>query len=83
MYQIVFEDKFRVEFKKLDNSVQQQIKQKLFQLEENPILGKHLIGCPYWSLRIGKYRVLYRINESTSQIFLLKVDDRGHVYETV
>ncbi|MDO8428186.1 MAG: type II toxin-antitoxin system RelE/ParE family toxin [Candidatus Diapherotrites archaeon] len=81
MYQVVFEEDFKKEFKKLDSPIQQQIKKKLFELQENPGLGKHLIGLPYWSLRVGKYRIIYKINEETKQVFLLKVNDRGHIYK--
>ena len=39
----------------------ERILKKVLELEKYPELGKHLIGMDIWSLRIGKYWVLYRV----------------------
>src|SRR3990170_2323139 len=43
----------------------------LERIQRFPELGKHLIGIDIWSLRIGKYRVLYSIKENNLQILVL------------
>lgn len=34
-----------------------------------------------WSLRIGKYRVLYKIKHNQLQVLVLTVEQRKHVYK--
>lgn len=52
-------------------------------LIENP----HRLGHPLrrelggiWSVRRGTFRVLYRIDEASKQVIVLRVDHRGEVY---
>jgi len=65
----------------LDKPVRDRILKKVFQLEQFPELGKHLIGVDLWSLRIGKYRVIYSIREEKLQVLVLTVGHRGEIYE--
>ena len=81
MYVLLFDRKFKTDLKKLDKSVRDRILKKVFQLEKYPELGKHLIAIDLWSLRIGKYRVLYTIKKNKLQVLVLTVDHRGKVYE--
>ena len=58
-------------------------------LEDNPInQGKRLIGPlqSYWSLRAGRYRVLYSIDDENGIVMvelvgIRKGNDRGDVYK--
>lgn len=81
MYVLLFDHKFKTDLKKLDKSVRDRILKKVFQLEKYPELGKHLIAIDLWSLRIGKYRVLYTIKKNQLQVLVLTIDHRGKVYE--
>ena len=83
MYVLLFDQKFKTDLKKLDKSVRDRILKKVFQLEKYPELGKHLIAIDLWSLRIGKYRVLYTIKKNKLQVLVLTVDHRSKVYEDV
>ena len=83
MYVLLFDHKFKTDLKKLDKSVRDRILKKVFQLEKYPELGKHLIAIDLWSLRIGKYRVLYTIKKNQLQVLVLTVDHRGKVYEDI
>ncbi len=83
MYILLFDQKFKTDLKKLDKSVRDRILKKVFQLEKYPELGKHLIAIDLWSLRIGKYRVLYTIKKNKLQVLVLTVDHRSKVYEDV
>ena len=35
-----------------------------------------------WSARRGTYRILYRINEETREVVVLRVGHRRHIYRT-
>jgi mRNA-degrading endonuclease RelE of RelBE toxin-antitoxin system len=70
MYILLFDQKFKTDLKKLDKSVRDRILKKVFQLEKYPELGKHLIAIDLWSLRIGKYRVLYTIKKNELQVLV-------------
>jgi len=81
MYTIFFDKNFKRDLAKLDKPVRDRILKKVFQLEQFPELGKHLIGVDLWSLRIGKYRVIYSIREEKLQVLVLTVGHRGEIYE--
>ena len=83
MYILLFDRKFKTDLKKLDKSVRDRILKKVFQLEKYPELGKHLIAIDLWSLRIGKYRVLYTIKKNKLQVLVLTVDHRSKVYDDI
>jgi len=80
MYELVFDKQFKRDLNKLDKSVRDRILKKVFELERFPELGKRLIGIDLWSLRIGKYRVLYKIKYNKLQILVLTVEHRKKVY---
>ncbi len=66
--------------KKLDENNKERIKKELTKLNENPKKGKHLLYCPFWSLRIGKYRAIYEINFENKKIIVLFIGERKDVY---
>ena len=80
-YELVFSDKFRKEIKKFEKKNQITILKKIKTLKDNPSAGKPLKSSSgrLRSLRIGKYRVIYRIN---GKIFLLVVGHRKDVYRS-
>ena len=83
MYTLLFDKKFKADLKKLDKSMRDRILRKVFQLEKYPELGKHLIAIDLWSLRIGKYRVLYTLKKNELQVLVLTVDHRRKAYENM
>ena len=83
MYALLFDKKFKDELAKFDKPIRERILNKVFELERFPELGKHLIGIDIWSLRIGKYRVLYSIKENNLQILVLTVMHRKKAYEKI
>ncbi len=44
-------------------------------------MGKRLVGYPYWSLHIGDYRVIYKIDNHFQTIELLTILTRKHNYK--
>ena len=80
MYELLFDKQFKKDISKLDKSTRNRILKKIFELEKIPELGKHLIGIDIWSLRINKYRVLYKIKKKELQVLVLTVEHRKKVY---
>ena len=44
-----------------DKKVREQIFDKTLELEKRTPIGKKLKGCPYWSIHVGKYRIIYEM----------------------
>lgn len=44
-----------------DRTVRQQIINKTLELEERAPIGKKLVGNPYWSIHVSKYRIIYEM----------------------
>ena len=80
-YELVFSEKFRKKVKKLDKKNQIMILKKIKTLKNYPSAGKPLKSSSgrLRSLRIGKYRVIYRIN---GKIFILVIGHRKDVYHS-
>ena len=58
-----------------------QISKKLKMLEQKAPLGKKLIGNPFWSIRIGKHRLIYKIEGKT--IYIVDILQRKNKYREV
>jgi len=82
MYDLILEISAKRFLDKLDLFDAQRILKKLNSLEENPQLGKPLIGnlSGLWSLRVGKYRILYQIREKELIIFVVDIGHRKKSY---
>jgi len=70
---------------KLDNNIKERIEKRLKNLEYNPIPSDtKFIGRDnnekVFRYRIGKFRVLYKIKESSKIILISKIDKRERVY---
>lgn len=81
MYELIFDKDFKKDVDKLDKIDRERVLNKVKELKAFPELGKHLIGIDLWSLRVGKYRVLYRIEHNKLQILVLTVEHRKNVYD--
>ena len=85
MYEILITPQAEEDLKRLthaDRRVADRILTKLETLTEQPYLGKPLVG-PHTgrrSLRIGTYRIIYRIDEKTRHVIILTAKHRRHVY---
>jgi len=65
----------------LDKENEKVIRNKIKKLSEWPeSFGKHLKGIDLWSLRIGKYRVLFEINKEKEEVFIVTIGHRKDVY---
>ena len=75
--------RFERDFKRLSRSVQDRIIELVEELKSNPYLGKKLRSLPYYSLRVGEYRVIYKINEREHVITLMTVFHRRVGYRRI
>lgn len=65
----------------LERETEEMIRNKIRKLGENPeFFEKHLRGVDLWSLRIGKYRVLFEIIEEKKEILVITIGHGKDVY---
>jgi len=76
---------FEKAMKKLPLNIQLKIREKVIQLSRNPYTGSVLKGYKrkYWKIRVGNYRVIYRVDSLQKTIFLIFVDHRSAVYRNL
>jgi len=82
-YVVVFLDSFTKQFRRLPNSVKTKVRRRVAELAENPFIGIRLVGelSGYWKDRVGKYRIIYEIDEVKKTIVMYDVDLRKRVYD--
>lgn len=84
-FSIEFNDQAREEFKSIPKEFQQLIKRAIEErLEIDPVAyGKPLRYSwkGHRSLRVSKYRVIYRVIEIKNHVLIVSVDIRRDVYE--
>ena len=76
--ELFFRKAFVDSFNALEKSLKIQVKKKVLWLKDNPDFGKHLKAEPYFSLHIGKSRVIYRIEGE--KIIIIDLLKRKHNY---
>lgn len=83
MYRLIFEKSALNFFRKLDKNLQERIGKKIESLKNNPSLGESLIGnlSGLYRLRIGDYRVIYKIKNEELIILVLKIRRRKNIYD--
>jgi mRNA interferase RelE/StbE len=82
MYNLIIDKKALDNLNKLDNQIKQRIWDKLQECKENPFrFLRHLEDMPGFKLRIGDYRAIVDVNNSTKTIVVLKVGHRKNIYE--
>ena len=83
-YKIEFRPAARRDLKDLPRDVLDRVSRKIFALAENPRpLGvEKLSGSEedFYRIRVGDYRVLYRIEDRILLIIIIKVRHRREVY---
>ncbi len=85
IYKIRATPEFEKNFKDLtkkDKELVSRLVKAITKLSDNPKIGKPL-SYDYsglWSLRVGKYRLIYRIVEGEKEIWLITVGHRKKVY---
>ncbi|GEM_PF-1734087 len=46
-------------------------------------IGKKLVGNPYWSIHIGKFRVIYVFHKHSQEIEIVDILNRKHGYREI
>ena len=82
MYEVRLEEPAKRFLRKLDKETNEKLIKKFKSLEENPELGKPLTGnlAGLWSLRVGKFRAIYKIQRNELIILVLDIGHRKNVY---
>lgn len=86
MYSVKITKKFEKQFKKLDKSVQINIKKwmekHIIDTDDPKSFGKALVGNlkGYWRYRIGDYRLIVEINDNEFVIIAIDIEHRSRVY---
>ena len=85
-YKLLFLREAAEEFKKLDKAVQRIVKEKLEILAQNPELLKNNIKPlkgkykGLYRLRVGNYRVIYRLDKEEITILFIRIGHRRDIY---
>lgn len=82
-YKSIFIRSFTKEFDKLPRDVKERILEALEKAAEAPYAGTKLRGKleGLWRWRIGKYRIIYLIDEKEKAVVFLDVGLRKAIYE--
>ena len=67
---------------KSDRTLFDRLLRKIESLAEHPRAGKPLVADHKgeFSLRVGSYRIVYEMQDSSRTVFILTVKHRKHVY---
>lgn len=82
-YEIQVTNRFKKDFQALENKLKDSIKKELEILKTNPYSCKRLHGNlkGFFSMRIGKYRIVYTIDEKSKTVILYFLGHRKGVYD--
>jgi len=83
MYKIKLTARAKRELKNISKLHQEAISYILEELKDDPLLGKPLARelTGRFSLKVGIYRVIYKINKKDEIITLLTAGHRATIYE--
>ena len=84
MYEVIFSDTALKQFKKLNRDLQQRITNNLGRIIIRPeSYVKRLVGEPYYSFRVGDYRLILDIQRDKMIIFIIIMGHRKDIYENL
>lgn len=83
MYSLIYSRGSLKQLKKLDHQRQVRIISTLERCRIRPYAHvKKLVGCPYFRLRAGDYRVIMDIRDNELRIFIIEIDHRKKIYKS-
>ena len=70
-------------YKKLEGKEKAALQGCLISLEQDPYAGKRLHGDlkDYFSLRVGKLRIIYSVSEKDKAVYVIAIGPRRNVYQ--
>ena len=80
-YSILLHPKANIFLDKLDQEMRKRIRKKLEELQKCPERGNHLRYSVFWSLRVGDYRIIYKIDKKEQKVIILFIGHRKDVYD--
>ncbi len=84
MYELVYAATFLKQIKKLDKELRHRVISAIERCRIRPYPHvKKLVGCPYFRLRVGKYRIILDIKDNQLKIFVLEMDHRKNIYASM
>ena len=83
MYRIFLSRIAEKDLQKLDKENKPRIFAALFDLRKDPCAGKKLEGrfSECYSLRVGEYRIIYKIYKARLTILIIRIGSRQGVYK--
>ena len=82
MYQVEFSKQAESQFSKLPSDLKDRIFNVLGRVRLRPHhFAKRLVGCSYFSLRVGDYRLILDIQQDKLIIFVLELGHRKNIYK--
>lgn len=82
MYALIFDKKALNFLNKLEKEIKERIWNKLQQCKEDPFrFLEHLEEIEGYKLRVGDYRLIIDVDNSTKTIKILKAGHRKNIYE--
>ncbi|HIH37735.1 type II toxin-antitoxin system RelE/ParE family toxin [Candidatus Woesearchaeota archaeon] len=82
MYSLIYSELAAKQLKKLNKETQLRILNTLERCRIRPLAYvKRLVGCAYYRLRVGDYRVIMDIKEDTLIIFVFELGHRKNIYK--
>ncbi len=81
-YQVIIPKSVRKELDRLPEKIADRVLARLVELETNPrpADAKKLKGRNAWRIRVGDYRVIYKIHGRVLQILVITVGHRREIY---
>jgi mRNA-degrading endonuclease RelE of RelBE toxin-antitoxin system len=84
MYELIIKEEFDRSFSRLkDVKIEKQIWNKVLELKTRAPIGKKLVGNPYWSIHVGKFRIIYVFHKHSHEIEIVDLLMRKHDYKGV
>ena len=82
-YRLLYLPGAEKDIRALPGGVAKRVRHGLERLAENPRLGKPLHGelVPFWSYRVGDYRVVYEIRDEELIVLVVMLGHRREIYE--
>jgi mRNA interferase RelE/StbE len=82
-YRLLYLPGAEEDLRKLPEIVRPRARRGLERLAEDPQIGKPLVGevAPYWSYRVGDYRIVYEIRDREVVVVMVMIGHRRDVYE--
>lgn len=68
---------------KVDERLAKRISERIDSLSQQPMLGKPLTGTLKGSrsLRVGRYRVIYKVDTAKKEVLIINVGHRRDIYD--